>query len=776
MSSVAARAGTPVGRPRAAALPWSPAAARLVAFAALAAFATAHWATLVEDPPSGRLALVVLLATAGGALLARLRTLPLGRARRVALAAAVALAMLLLALVITGLPVRLLWPGNWTELGDGLDRGLAGIPGVQWPYGGEEGWIRLSVLLGAPLVVALASAAAFWPGRRERTTGGPLGLVLLLVLYGTAVTEHDPGEPLLRGLLLLLLLGAWLWLPRLGSREAVPAAVLLAAVAVLAMPAAAKLNADGAWWDYRAWSWFGDGKAVSFDWDHSYGPMDWPRDGTTLLNVKSDRPLYWKTETLDRFDGLRWRRVRDGRAVSSAGELPDRLRPEGATWDYFEFNPRWDERVRFTIRSLTSDFIVGAGTTYEVRGAGPTASVRGGSAITLSEPLEKGDSYSVSAYVPNPSGAQMRGAPQGYTSDMAEYTEVALPGPGDSALRPPERDDALHQDEDSVSVPLWSSGSQFAASEAERRLLASPYGDVQRLTRRVTADAPTVYDAAKRIETYLERNHTYSEQPPSFRYPLAAFLTKDKTGYCQQFSGSMALMLRMSGIPARVASGFSAGSYNRDSREYRVRDLDAHSWVEVYFTGIGWVQFDPTPAAAPAELQLGSDASADDRGDAGAASTDRGEDSPLSDRAEASPAAGGSPEAGPPVWLPVGGLALLALLGALLVHRVRRRRRADPRELAHAQLSELTSALRRLGWQLPGSTTLLALERRLGRAAGPAAASYAARLRAHRYDPDPPTLPGTADRRALRRELAGRGLRGRWRALAALPPWGPREV
>ena len=63
----------------------------------------------------------------------------------------------------------------------------------------------------------------------------------------------------------------------------------------------------------------------------------------------------------------------------------------------------------------------------------------------------------------------------------------------------------------------------------------------------------------------------------------------------------MALMLRMSGIPARVVSGFSPGSFNRDTGEYRVRDLDAHSWVEVYFPDIGWVTFDPTPAAAPAD-------------------------------------------------------------------------------------------------------------------------------------------------------------------------------
>ena len=81
------------------------------------------------------------------------------------------------------------------------------------------------------------------------------------------------------------------------------------------------------------------------------------------------------------------------------------------------------------------------------------------------------------------------------------------------------------------------------------------------------------------------------------------FLKQDKLGYCQQFSGAMALMLRMAGIPARVAAGFSPGSYNQDTREYRVRDLDAHSWVEVWFNGIGWVPFDPTPARSPAQSQ-----------------------------------------------------------------------------------------------------------------------------------------------------------------------------
>jgi hypothetical protein len=107
--------------------------------------------------------------------------------------------------------------------------------------------------------------------------------------------------------------------------------------------------------------------------------------------------------------------------------------------------------------------------------------------------------------------------------------------------------------------------------------------------------------------------------------------------------------------------------------------------------------------------------------------------------------------------------------------RLRRLRGLTPRELAEAQLAELRRALERLGWEVPTSSTLLALERRLGRLAGPAAAAYAARLRAHRYDPREPAAPEVRDRRGLRRALtAGSGLRGRLRGLRAIPPGGPR--
>ena len=84
------------------------------------------------------------------------------------------------------------------------------------------------------------------------------------------------------------------------------------------------------------------------------------------------------------------------------------------------------------------------------------------------------------------------------------------------------------------------------------------------------------------------------------QYPLESFLFKDKFGYCQQFAGAMALLLRMGGIPARVAVGFTTGNYDNGAHDYVVGDVDAHAWVEAWFPRYGWVRFDPTPAVAPA--------------------------------------------------------------------------------------------------------------------------------------------------------------------------------
>ena len=75
---------------------------------------------------------------------------------------------------------------------------------------------------------------------------------------------------------------------------------------------------------------------------------------------------------------------------------------------------------------------------------------------------------------------------------------------------------------------------------------------------------------------------------------LLAFLTQTKAGFCQQYATAMAVLVRELGLPARVAVGYQAGTLQDDGR-YLVQSDDAHAWVEVYFEGYGWLQFEPTP-------------------------------------------------------------------------------------------------------------------------------------------------------------------------------------
>ena len=182
-------------------------------------------------------------------------------------------------------------PGAWDELGAELDRGPVRAS-ARWtgPTAGDDDWVRLVILLAAPAAARAGGGAgvlARAAGPRGRCARS--GLVALLALYGTAVTEHDPGAPLLRGLVLFLLVAAWLWLPRLRAREAARRRGRGAGRGrARRCPPRPGSTRDGAVVDYQSWNWFG-GKDVTFDWNHSYGPLDWPREGTTLLQVKSER-------------------------------------------------------------------------------------------------------------------------------------------------------------------------------------------------------------------------------------------------------------------------------------------------------------------------------------------------------------------------------------------------------------------------------------------------------------------------------------------------------
>lgn len=123
---------------------------------------------------------------------------------------------------------------------------------------------------------------------------------------------------------------------------------------------------------------------------------------------------------------------------------------------------------------------------------------------------------------------------------------------------------------------------------------------VVNLTRNITKGEQTAFDKAESIYRYLTEDggYVYDTQtaPKSDENALVDFLLKGKRGYCEQFASSMAVMLRLEGIPSRVAIGFTAGSQTGDYLSITTRD--AHAWVEVYFGAeYGWVAFDPTPLA-----------------------------------------------------------------------------------------------------------------------------------------------------------------------------------
>jgi TgpA N-terminal domain/Transglutaminase-like superfamily/Domain of unknown function (DUF4129) len=108
--------------------------------------------------------------------------------------------------------------------------------------------------------------------------------------------------------------------------------------------------------------------------------------------------------------------------------------------------------------------------------------------------------------------------------------------------------------------------------------------------------ATTPYDQVIAIQDYLQQ-FTYDAhvRQPKGVNDLLYFLTNSHRGYCEQFAGSMAVLLRALGLPARVAVGFTPGTYQSANKSYDVTTQNAHSWVEVEFPGYGWLAFEPTP-------------------------------------------------------------------------------------------------------------------------------------------------------------------------------------
>jgi transglutaminase-like putative cysteine protease len=121
------------------------------------------------------------------------------------------------------------------------------------------------------------------------------------------------------------------------------------------------------------------------------------------------------------------------------------------------------------------------------------------------------------------------------------------------------------------------------------------------LTNDIIAGAGNRYEQALAIQNYLRENYAYDEKvkaPPADQDVVDYFLFESKRGYCEYFASSMVVMLRSAGVPARIAAGFREVPFDQSAGGYLYREKQAHTWVEVFFPGYGWIPFEPTPGVA----------------------------------------------------------------------------------------------------------------------------------------------------------------------------------
>jgi len=275
--------------------------------------------------------------------------------------------------------------------------------------------------------------------------------------------------------------------------------------------------------------------------------------------------LRWRGNALANFDGRRW---------SSPQREPERLESNGDGWIPLRERPRPGELrgeiLQFTVlqEPMATDALFVPGNALALRG-----NFTG----------EAGGVSRRRTYI-------YRDASGSLSNPFHNY--VAIRYTGLSQLPPLDR------------ARLEAAGAEYPADVAER-YLQLPDGLDARITalaRSATERAVTRYDKAASLESFLKTKYSYTldltgKPGPD---PLAHFLFETRAGHCEYFASAMTVMLRTLGIPAREVNGFLPGEYNELGGDYIVRASDAHSWVEAYFPGNGWMVFDPTPAA-PAE-------------------------------------------------------------------------------------------------------------------------------------------------------------------------------
>ena len=266
-----------------------------------------------------------------------------------------------------------------------------------------------------------------------------------------------------------------------------------------------------------------------------------------VLKVRATQAQLWRGQAYDRFDGVRWS-AGSTDTIAVAGEPPLRLPITDINVDAFG-----EELVQTFYVQVEQPNIVF--TAYQAAQLYfPATGVEVDEYGTVISPLllEEGMVYSVISRVPVIYPEILR------ASEGREYPEGLL----EQYTRLPE---------------------------------LTPR--VRALAERIARGAPTPYDKTLAAEAWLRANTRYNldipPEPPGTD-PLDVFLFERRQGYCEHIATAMAVMLRAAGVPTRLVVGFGPGRRNAFTGYFEVAESDAHSWVEVFYPGAGWIPYDPT--------------------------------------------------------------------------------------------------------------------------------------------------------------------------------------
>ena len=552
-------------------------AERIWVLVAVALFSGWHWQQLERPTPSpGALALLAVLAAMPAIISG------LGR-RRLAIVAAVVATLIAIWRAFAYLP--------W-------DRGhqLYPVRVVSGLHDGAKNWFetstpfdpsRFATTSGLVDLCFFALMAVFaWlliDGRFALAA-----LACAFALYAIPSTAVGMGSAGLRAAIFLLLALAILAVCQrrvplggsaIGQLSVLAVATVVAGLVVGSAPGVAK----GALFDWRHWNPLaGNGPQVSvgYVWNQDYGPLHWPKQTTTVFQVQSAHPHYWKAGVLTVFDGSHWvsspatqanYHATDAIGIPTSEETSKELHPD---------NPSDITQVGFTVEALADFRLLSTGQPLRYTLTSPIdASLTTDGSVIASGDLPRGATYTVRAYSPNPKPKQLAEVGNAFPASVAQSVVV-----------------------DRAAIPVWGSATKKRTLvPIDGRLMAAS----NQAWHASGADEPgtSEYGAVVALESYFHgKQFHYDQTPPVGPGPvLAYFMMHSHRGYCQMYSGSMALVLRLHGIPARVAYGFTEGSQTQNG--YKVTDRDAHAWVEAFFPKYGWIPFEPTPTRNLPEVQ-----------------------------------------------------------------------------------------------------------------------------------------------------------------------------